>query len=138
MTSAVINILIANTTVRNLVGKNRADDKWKVYPLGTPQVEIHPYVVVRTTGRVPVECKDGAATSWITTAEVSCYHKNYDDSLAIADACIAALDNVTGTYGGQRIYELRYADKVESYINTDGIGLYSQTLTFTGHEGETT
>lgn len=138
MTSALINILINNNPVKTLVGKNKADDKWKVYPLVTPQVEIHPYIVVRTTGRTPVECKDGPATSWISTAEVTCYHQNYDNSLALADAVITALDNTVGTYGGQQIYELRYADKSEGYVDTDGIGLYAQTLTFQGHEGEAT
>lgn len=138
MTIGVIQILINNNTVKSLVGLNALGDKYKVYPLVVPQKEKHPYIVVRLTGRPPVECKDVSPKDFTPSVEVLCYHENYEGALLLEEAVIDALDNTTGTYGGVRINELRYSDTSEDFIDVDGNGLYVRRPTFAGHESTAT
>ena len=50
MTSGIIEILIENTTVQTLIGRNKAGDKYKVYPVVCPQGEGQPYITVYKGG----------------------------------------------------------------------------------------
>ena len=138
MTTGVIQILIGNNGVRSLVGLNAEGDKYKVYPLIVPQQEKHPYIVVRLTGRPPIECKESSPSNFFASVEVLCYHQNYEGALELEEAVINALDGITGTYGGVRINDLSYTDTSEDWVNFDSNGLYVRRPTFTGHESTAT
>jgi hypothetical protein len=138
MTTALIDILIENSTVRNLAGRNVRDDKWKIYPLVVPQGEKPPYIVVRTTSRPPIFCKGSSPNDFTPTAEVTCYAVNYDDTLTMEAAVINALDEKEGVHADVRIMSLKYIDMSEGWINNDGNGLYFRSPQFQGHESTTT
>lgn len=136
MTEAIVAILIADTNVQTLVGQNKAEDKYKVYPVIVPEGEEHPYIVVRTTSRPPEECKNQRASAFMPSATVFCYAQNYEDVLAIEAAVVDALDHKTGgTYGGINVNNLRYIDTSDAFVKTnDGIGLYVRQPQFDAQE----
>jgi hypothetical protein len=100
MTSGVIDILASDTTVRALIGQNLAGNKYKVFPGICPIPEQHPYLVVRRTGKSPVQCKGGFSGLVPQSFEVIAYHKSYDKLDDIEEAVEAALNGKVGTYGG--------------------------------------
>lgn len=136
MTEGVVAILIADTNVQQLVGENKARDKFKVYPVVVPQGESHPYVAVKMTSRPPMECKGQRPSAFMPTVNVFCYAQNYEDALDIEAAVIDALDNKEGgVYGGQSLRYLRYTNSAEDFIQTnDGLGLYVRTPQFEAQE----
>jgi hypothetical protein len=138
MTEGIVAILIADSNVQTLIGDNKASDKYKVYPVVVPQGEVHPYIAVKTTSRLPVECKGQRPSAFTPSATVYCYAQNYEDALAIEVAVIDALDHkVWGNYGGTNLQNLRYVNTSEDFIQTnDGIGLYVRMPQFEAQENE--
>jgi hypothetical protein len=63
MIQGIIEILTDDVPVQTAVGLNKAADKYKVYPVITPQTEKPPYVVCALTGTSPAQTKD-CVSSW--------------------------------------------------------------------------
>lgn len=141
MTEAIVSILIADSTVQSLVGnKTTLTSEYKVYPLIVPQDEMPPFIVVRMTSRPAIPCKGGRASAFQPTCTVTCYHKVYEDAIALESAVIDALDGVAaGTYNGIVLSYLRYTDSAENWEQwNDGVGLYSRLPQFEGQVDEST
>lgn len=141
MTEAIISILIADSTVQSLVGtKTTITDEYKVYPLIVPQEEQPPFIVVRMTSRPSIPCKGQRASAFQPTCTVTCYHKVYQDAIALEAAVIDALDaKAAGTYNGIVLSYLRYVDSSENWEPwTDGVGLYSRLPQFEAQVNEST
>jgi hypothetical protein len=138
MTEGIVAILITDSNVQTLVGMNEGSTKYKVYPVIVPQKEEHPYIVVKTTSRTPVECKGQRPSAFTTSATVYCYAQNYEDALAIEAAVIDALDHkIWGNYGGVNLQDIRYVNSIEDFIQTnDGLGLYVRMPQFEAQENE--
>jgi hypothetical protein len=117
MVTEVIDILIADTGVQNLVGRNKENDKYKVYPVVAPQKEQIPYVTVRLTGKA----KAGKGCEYNYTVSVTSFCKNYDDVSALDDAVLAAMET------DQKISLDSTSD---NWIQADGNGIYTKTSTF--------
>lgn len=129
MVKGIVHILINDSAVRTEVGRNKADDKYKVYPVVCPSQEEKKYITVSQTGKPPVECKTGNPTSWDGRFDVICWAKNYDDLDAMEAAVVAALDNKTeGTYNGVLFSEIRYADGKDMFSNESQ--LYARVISF--------
>lgn len=92
MMQGVIEILIEDATVQTVVGRNAANDKYKVYPVITPQKEKPPYVVLALTGSDPVQAKNCRSTLDKENFDCLIYSNNYEQGHAIDIAIRAALD----------------------------------------------
>src|SRR5690349_15613684 len=95
MTSGIIEILTDDTTVKNLVGKNKVDSKWKVYPTVCPQPEDNPYIVVSKTSNDTLSIgKDCLSLLDHPRYDIICYAKNFRRTEEMAEAVRNALDGV--------------------------------------------
>jgi hypothetical protein len=92
MTDAVVEWLYNNTTVQQAVGRNIADDTWKVYPVRIPQIEAAPYVCVRLVGIQPVECKNEGTTEDLERFQIDCFHNSYHQAKELYRIVRLALD----------------------------------------------
>jgi hypothetical protein len=98
MTSGITEILTDSTAVRNLVGRNEANDKYKVYPFKAPQTEKGPYIVVaKTSNSTQSQGKEIESTLDYPTYDVLCYDKNFRKTEQMHEAARNALDNVTSS-----------------------------------------
>lgn len=141
MTKGVINILVNDSTIQTLIGfKTNITDEYKVFPLVVSQEDTAPYIVCRMLSKPSIPCKGQRVSSFQPVVQVACYHKNYDDALALEVAVRDALDNKTaGTYNGVNFSYLRYIDSSEDWIiGNDGVGLYVQLPQFEAQIDEST
>jgi hypothetical protein len=138
MTEGIIEILVANGTVQTLVGRNVANTKYKVYPIITPQSERPPYITVQMTSRTAVPCKEGRPTAFISTATVNLYTVNYDDCRDLSEAVADAVDGQMFIGADYSLTYIRHQDESESWIDSDGLGLYVRSITFEAHESTAT
>jgi hypothetical protein len=81
------------------------------------------------TGRTPIDCKGGAATTFIYSYDVYSFDKNYDTTITIAEAVESALALPNGgTYNGVVFDEIRYTNRTEAYDKD--YGLFAQISSF--------
>ena len=108
MVKGITHILTNNATIQGLVGRNAADDKYKVYPVICPHPEKHPYIVVRSSGKVPFGQGKCADTTFTYSFEVHSFHKNYEDAEVLDNAVISALNlRDGGVFNGVEFAEIR-------------------------------
>lgn len=126
MINGPIEILLADTAVQALVGRNTADTKYKVYPVIVPQPETAPYCVLRMTskqlqykGRQVYDCE----------FNVSVYHTNYDDMHDLDTAVVNALINNRGEFAGMKYGYIEFVGAYDGYEETYG-GLYVRVSSF--------
>lgn len=129
MVKGVIHILINDSGVQAAVGKNKADDKWKVYPVVCPSQEERKYITVSQTSKPPIECKQGRPSSFDGTFDCVCWAKNYDDLDSMEYAVFECLDKIdSGLYNGVLLDEIRYANSVDKFSNESQ--LYARIVSF--------
>jgi hypothetical protein len=129
MVKAITYILANNASVQTLVGRNKANDKYKVYPVVCPSAEENKYLVVSKTSNIPVECKQGRPTSFDSSFDVFAYCKNYDDLDELTEAVKSALDRIaSNTYNGVNLSEVRYANEKDLFSNDNQ--LYVRQISF--------
>lgn len=101
MVKGITHILKSNTAVQTLVGRNKEDNKYKVYPGVCAVPEQYPYQVVRQTGRTVVgECKGSQGSLYDYTYDVFSFHRNYEDCEDLDRAGVDALQDQEGTFNG--------------------------------------
>lgn len=126
MVKAITYIIKNDATCVALIGNNRDDDTVKVYPVIATQREDYPFVNVRQSGRVPIECRGQRPTSFEYTYDVNVYTKDYDSCETISRAIIDALENqsitdpINGVTFTDRIrnvneFDADYVDEYECY-----------------------
>lgn len=129
MVKGVTHILKNNSTVQGLIGQNARGDKYKVFPVVCPTPDVAPYLVVKMTGRAPIDCKGGAATTFIYSYDVYAFDRNYDTVVSIAEAVESALAlSDGGTHNGVVFDEIRYTNRSEGYDKE--FGLFAQISSF--------
>jgi hypothetical protein len=129
MVKGITHILKNNSTVQGLIGQNSRGDKYKVFPVVCPTPEVSPYHVVKMTGRTPIDCKGGAATTFTYSYDVYSFDKNYDTTVTMAEAAESALALPDGgTYNSVKFDEIRYTNRVEGYDKE--FGLFAQISSF--------
>lgn len=116
MVKGITYILAHNSGVQALIGQNAAGDKYKVYPVVCPNPEVPPYIVVKMTGRTPVDCKGSSASTFIYSYDVYAFDENYDTAEDIAEAVEAALALPSGgTHNSVVFDEIRYTNRTDGY-----------------------
>jgi hypothetical protein len=108
MVKGITYILINNAEVQALVGRNKANTKYKAYPVICPHPETWPYSVVRQTGRTKFGDGKCAGSTWTYSYDVYSFHKNYEEAEALDIAVVEALDLFSGgTHNGVVFQEIR-------------------------------
>lgn len=129
MVKGITHILKSNAGVQALIGQNAAGAKYKVYPTVCPAPEVAPFIVVKMTGRIPVDCKGGVATTFIYSYDVYAFDDNYDTSESIAEAVETALGLPNGgTHNTVVFDEIRYTNRTDGY--DEKYGLYAHISSF--------
>ena len=130
MVKGITHILKNNATIQGLVGQNVAGNRYKVYPAVCPQPEKYPYIVVRLTGKTPIESKE-APNTYEYTYDVYSFSNDYDGAEAIDNAVVDALDHIAeGTHNGVVFSEIRHTNTVDGNYIEDYGGLFSKISTF--------
>lgn len=130
MVKGITHILKSNVTIQGIVGENAAGDRYKVYPAFCPHPEKYPYIVVKQTGKAPIECK-GQPTSYIYTYDVYSFDNGYDKTETLDAAVVNALDwLVDATHNGVVFQEIRHTNTVDGDFIPDHAELYSKISSF--------
>lgn len=112
MTSAIIQILVANAGVQSVVGLNKAGTKYKVYPVRADQDEIQPYITVFKGQNDPIlaTSKDEVSQLDYPRITISCWAIEFRDTELMFEAVRNALDNDSSTFGSYNIQRLWIVD----------------------------
>ena len=129
MLNGVIDILIADTNVRALIGKDKLSDKYKVYAGICPQPEQHPYLVLRIDGQEPLPCKEGFTDS-VYSFTVYCYAISYKTVSEISDAVKLALNQYSGSIGSVDFQWMRFTNLSDDGIEVGGSLLFTRSVSF--------
>lgn len=128
MIKGIINILISDASVQTLVGRNAADDKYKVFPVVASQDEKAPYIVVRSNGH---QLAAKGLLNYSLDVIVFSYHTSYDEVTALDEAaCLALVSAGSNTYNGIQIDFINPSNLgVDGYVQDHG-GLFTKSSTF--------
>lgn len=131
MLQGVIDILINDSGVQSLVGRNNATDKYKVYPVACPQKEDDPYIILSIIqGTVFTRCKGGAGDQDDTPFDVYCYGKTYKIVDDLFQAVRDAIDLYSGTSSGVKFQTIFLDDMRDGWDKDAGDGLYVRIATY--------
>jgi hypothetical protein len=129
MIEGIIYILKNDSTVQSLVGQNKAEAKYKIYPVRAADPETHPYITVWITGKTPYECKGITATTYKLSFEVHSYANSYDVVQSMDEAVKDALDGSAGTYQMYVFQEIQFKNTKDMFSDYAG-GLYVRVANF--------
>jgi hypothetical protein len=129
MIDGIIKLLTDDSTIRALVGRNKALTKYKVYPVRCPETEQHPFITIWITSKIPYNCKTGRPTTFEYSFEVHSYAVTYDLVDQIDDAVADALDRQEGTYEGVEFQDIVFKSTKDMFSDYAG-GLYVRVSTF--------
>ncbi len=122
MISAVINRLINNLDITNLVGRNIADDRFKIYPVIVPQEETPPAIVVRKAAEAPEYCQRELSRNEILI-EIKVIDKDYELLDTLEALIMTDLERLKGTFAGVNVEDIfkvnsfdGYEDEFEEFI----------------------
>lgn len=119
MVKGIVDILKNDAGVQAIVGENKASDKYKVYPNVCPQPEKFPYIIVKLTGKEPIECKGMVPNMHNYRYDVMSFHKNYDECENLDNAVVDALSLPEGvtTSNGVEFVDIRHLTTVDQFVS---------------------
>ena len=106
-------ILNTDADFQAIIGQNKSMTKYKAYAGICPQPEEYPYSVVRLTAKPPLQCKGTRSSTFNGSFSVHCFHRNYDDVVALCNAVVDALDSKNGTFNGYKFQRISYVDQLD-------------------------
>ena len=122
MVKGVIDILIADTTVAELVGDSKMNTP-KIYPVVSPQRENFPFIVVRQASGIKI----GKGCSYQGSYLVVIYEKSFDELEDITNAVIAACESGSNS----EIDHSTLSNVSDDYVTkSEGDGMFAKQLTF--------
>jgi hypothetical protein len=123
MVKGITYILVNDSNVQALVGRNKANTKYKAYPGYCPQPEKYPYSVVRQTKKVPIECKGGDPNTYEYGYDVSSFHTSYDEVESLDDAVVESLSMPDGgTHNSVVFQDIRHVNTRDEIVQLSGSG----------------
>lgn len=139
MVKGITYILSNDENVQALVGRNKANTKYKAYPNICPSPEKFPYSVVRQAGKEPIECKGSIPNTYLYRYEVLSFHQNYDDCEQLDDAVVEALIKPEGgTFNTVVFQDIRHTNTVDQYVNEYQLHVKVSTFEAMVNEDQTT
>jgi hypothetical protein len=134
MVKGITYILNENVAVQALVGRNKANTKYKNYPGVAPSQEETPYTVTRLASKPPLaECKGMFPKEFTPTYEVFVYTKSYDDTERLSNAVVRAIERVeSAVVNGVSFEDIRYINERDQIVMVEGDSkvLYGKVITF--------
>lgn len=131
MVKGIIHILKEDSGVQEVVKRNKADTKFKVYPVVCPAPETWPYMVVRLTGKLPWECKGVSPNAYQYSYEVLSFHKSYEEAEALDLAGVSALSVPEGAeVNDVDFQEIRHVNTRDDFANIEGYTLFCKISSF--------
>jgi hypothetical protein len=116
MVKGIIDILINDSNVQSQVTLNKASSKYKVYPNVCAEPEKFPYIIVRQTGKVPIECKGMDPNAYDYRYNVLTFEKSYNQCEELDLFVVAALNKPSGgTFNGVSFQDIRHVNTVDEY-----------------------
>jgi|ERR1044071_4369303 hypothetical protein len=120
MVKGITYILANDSAVQTEVGRNDDDTKYKVYPGYCPSMEKFPYVVVKQTKKVPVECKGMDPNTYEYGYDVLSFHKNYDDAEALDNVVVEGLSMPDGgIHNGVTFQDIRHVNTRDEVVQLE-------------------
>jgi hypothetical protein len=127
MTQGITHIIKNDAGVQALLGQNKAETKYKVYPGLCDQPEQWPYTVVKVMSKIPFKCRGTNPTKFTYTFQVITYHINYLDAQVLDKMIFWALDNKVGTYNGVVFsVPIQFEDTKDEAVNIGGTILHAK------------
>jgi hypothetical protein len=120
----VYNILGNDGNVSPLV---TTDGNKRIFPsrYNFPTQSKLPYITYQMVADIPNNTKNGVSEYDYVTVQISMYHNNYADLVALAGHVRTALDYVSGTYSGVVVDKIFYESQDELYDDSAGsLGFY--------------
>lgn len=91
-----INLMLADATLTAAVGRNKANDTYKIYPIACPQEELQPYILLGITSAQPILCKGVGGQPNEETFDVVVWSEDYEELDTIGRRVIQVLNNAVG------------------------------------------
>lgn len=137
MIQGVTYILNNDATFQSNAGRNKANSKYKAYPVICPQPEEPPYSVVSLSGKSPFgECK-GANETFAYSFDVASFHKNFEQVVLLDMAVLDALVGKYGLFNGVTFQEIRFETTRDGSFS-DEWKVFSRISSFTAICNENT
>ena len=131
MLKGIIALLIADSTIQSLIGKDKLTQDYKVYPVACPQPQDDPYLVLSIVeGSIFTRCKDTTGDLDDTPFRVFCYAKTYPLAEGLGVAVRNVLDNHKGTVSGVKYQNVYFDDFHDGWDKDSGDGLFVRVLLF--------
>jgi hypothetical protein len=108
MIIGAITLMLADSTLTNLVGRNKATDTYKIYPIACPQEELIPYITCGLTSADPIACKGVGGQPEDETFDVIVWDEDYSRLDAIGRQVIEVLNNALGVAGPVTFKQLTF------------------------------
>lgn len=128
MIQGLIKVLIDNVGVQNAVGRNKANSRWKVYPVACPQPEDDPYIVLTITKADITLGKDCDANLDYPSVDVYCYGKNYAKIDELFNSVRDAIHTYSGTSEGYVFSGVHLDDYRDGWVSD--VNLYVRIATY--------
>jgi hypothetical protein len=100
MIQGVIQLLVNASAVKTAVGLNKAEDRYKIYPVFADSDEVPPFSVARITGNKPTQFKDGSSIVDKISFQVVTYATEYEQLDGIDTAMRFIMDGYKGISAG--------------------------------------
>jgi len=129
MVRGITYILTHEQHAQDLLGRNKANTKYKAYPNICPAPEKFPYSIVRQTGKTPIDCKGTVPNTYEYRYDVSSFHESYEACEELDDAVVEALIHPNGgTFNSVIFQEIRHVNTFDQY--SEQYSLHVKTSSF--------
>jgi hypothetical protein len=116
MILGAIQRMLADTTLQNLIGRNKANTTYKIYPIACPQEEVIPYVTCGITSADPIQCKGVGGQPDEESFDVIVWDEDYERLDTIGRRIIDVLNNsltVTDMISYKRLTFITHKDALD-------------------------
>lgn len=114
MILGAVQRMVADATLANLVGRNKADSTYKIYPIACPQQEDIPYITCGLTSAEPISCKGVGGQPDDENFDVIVWDEDYERLDAIGRRVIEVLNNaLAGTIPFKQLTFLTHKDALD-------------------------
>jgi hypothetical protein len=114
MILGAIQRMIVDATLQTLIGRNKANTAYKIYPIACPQEEVIPYITCGITSSEPIQCKGVGGQPDDETFDVIVWDEDYERLDAIGRRVIDVLNNaLAGTIPFKQLTFITHKDALD-------------------------
>lgn len=114
MILGAIQRMLADATLTSVVGRNKANNAFKIYPVACPQEEVIPYITCGITSADPIACKGVGGQPDDENFDVVVWDEDYERLDLIGRRVIEVLNNaLAGTIPFKQLTFLTHKDALD-------------------------